>query len=92
MRGKAITVAQELFEFAARKFNTEEPEEGRCLHYRTRIKYFESITRNQMNESKTIPKTHELHSVRSIMSSRQETPPVAASIVSQEWVNVNFMK
>ena len=59
-------MAQELFEFAARKLNTEEPEEGRCFHYQTRIKYFESITRNQMNESKTIPKTHELHSVRSI--------------------------
>ena len=66
LRGKAITVAQELFEFAARKLNTEELEEGRCLHYWTRIKYFESITRIQMNESKTIPKTHELHSVRSI--------------------------
>ena len=59
-------MTQELFEFAARKLNTEEPEEGRCLHFWTRFKYFESITRNQMNESKTIPKTHELHSVRSI--------------------------
>ena len=32
-RGKAIRVVQELFEFAAKKLNTEEPEEGRCLHY-----------------------------------------------------------
>ena len=63
---KQSRVAQELFEFAANKLNTEEPEEGKCLHYRTRIKYFENITRGQINESKTIPKMHELHSIRSV--------------------------
>ena len=31
-----------------------------------RIRYFETITRGPMNESKTIPKTHELHSIRSV--------------------------
>ena len=65
-RGKAIRVAQELFEFAAKKLNTEEPEEGKCLHYHTRIKYFETITRGPINESKTIPKTHEMYSIRSV--------------------------
>ena len=43
-----------------------EPEQGKCLHYRTRIRYFETITRGQTNESKTIPKTHELLSIRSV--------------------------
>ena len=65
-RGKAVRVAQELFEFSANKLNTEELEEGKCLHYRTRIKYFENITKGQINESNTIPKTHELHSIRSV--------------------------
>ena len=65
-RGKAIRVAQKLFEFAAKKLYTEEPEEGKCLHYWTRIKYFETITRGPINESKTIPKTHEIHSIRSV--------------------------
>ena len=65
-RGKAIRVAQELFEFAVKKLNTEETEEGKCLHYWTRIKYFENITRGQINESKIISKMHELHSIRSI--------------------------
>ena len=65
-RGKAIRVAQEFFEFAAKKLNTEEPEEGKCLHYHTRIKYFETITRGPINESKTIPITHETHSIRSV--------------------------
>ena len=59
-------MVQELFEFAAEKLNTEEPKEGKCLHYQTRIKYFENITRGQINESKTIPKKHELHSIRSV--------------------------
>ena len=59
-------MVQELFEFAAEKLNTEEPKEGKCLHYRTRIKYFENITRGLINESKTIPKTHEIHSIRSV--------------------------
>ena len=59
-------MAQELFEFAANKLNTEELEKGKCLHYWTRIKYFENITRGQISESKTIPKTHELHSIRSV--------------------------
>ena len=65
-RGKAIRVMQELFEFAAKKLNTEEPEEGKCFHYQTRIKYFETITRGPINESKTIPKAHEIHSIRSV--------------------------
>ena len=55
-REKAIRVAQKLFEFAANKLNTEEREEGKYLHYQTRIKYFETITRGPINESKTIPK------------------------------------
>ena len=59
-------MAQELFEFAAEKLNTEEPKEGKCLHYRTRIKYLENITRGPINESKTIPKMHEIHSIRSV--------------------------
>ena len=66
LRGTAIRMAQELFEFAAEKLNTEEPEEGKCLHYWTRIKYFGNITRGQINESKTIPKMNELHSIRSV--------------------------
>ena len=65
-RGKAIRVAQELFEFAAEKLHTEEPKEGKCLHYQTRIKCFENITRGPISELKTIPKTHEIHSIRSI--------------------------
>ena len=65
-RGKAIRVAQELFAFAAEKLNTKQPEQGKCLHYRTRIRYFETIMRGPMNESKAIPKTHDLHSVRSV--------------------------
>ena len=31
-----------------------------------RIRYFGTIMRGPMNESKTIPKTHELHSIRSV--------------------------
>ena len=65
-RGKAIRVAQELFAFTAEKLDTKQQEQGKCLHYRTRIRYFETITRGPMNESKTIPKTHELHSIRSV--------------------------
>ena len=65
-RGKTIRVAQELFAFAAEKLDTKEPEQGKCLHYQMRIRYFETITRGPMNESKTIPKTHELNSIRSV--------------------------
>ena len=50
--------------FAAEKLDTKEPEQGKCLHYQTRIRYFETIMRGPMNESRTIPKTHELHSIR----------------------------
>ena len=59
-------MVQELFEFAAEKLDMKEPEQGKCLHYQMRIRYFETITRGQTNESKTILKTHELHSIRSV--------------------------
>ena len=55
-------MVQELFEFAAKKLNTEEPVEGKCLHYRIQNKYFENIASGQSNESKT----HDLHSIRSV--------------------------
>ena len=45
-RGKAIRFAQELFALTAKKLDTKEPEQGKCLHYRMRIRYSETIMRS----------------------------------------------
>ena len=56
---------KQLHSYAEEKLNTPPPKPGICQHYRRKVMICEEIERYEQNPSKTIEKTHEIHSVRS---------------------------